>query len=259
MTKPSVAATFLLLTCVVSGCSRQQNISRLFTQYDNAVSEIQSAAAKLGGTYQEGLQVHTWGQDQIDQVAHPRGLVIKYHRAAVASLLSIASERIDELDADGRRNGLLAIGFRGGGLLSSVAAAALVVASPANAVWVASFSGLSAFSAGIDASLQEEGFTRFAKVQVQANYTMSLTDAYKPLGIATAGLESSVGAEPKVWTEAYRKASSEREAFRATVSFPPPITLTAPQPDESGLERALRDKAIEFINGVEAPSTDGSG
>lgn len=69
-------------------------------------------------------------------------------------------ERVKELTGEANLWGYEAMGMKRIGLAAGIGAAALVVASPANAVWVAALSGFSGGVNGFSAAAETEGYSK---------------------------------------------------------------------------------------------------
>jgi hypothetical protein len=75
---------------------------------------------------------------------------------------ALIEDKLNELTGNANAWGYEGIGIKRAGLLSGIAAAALVAASPANMVWVAGFSGFAGAANGYAAASGAEGFSKAA-------------------------------------------------------------------------------------------------
>lgn len=81
---------------------------------------------------------------------------------------------MDELNKQAVGSSLVRIGTTGSGIAAGIAATALVVASPANAVWVAGLGGFSTGILGIQSVVTREGYSKVAFARVLKKYKEKL-------------------------------------------------------------------------------------
>lgn len=133
------------------------------------------------------------------------------------------TKQVERLTGEATWWGLESVGIKRAGLLAGVAGAALVVASPANAVWVAALSGFSGAANGFTASSAQEGFSK----SVIASY---IKPVIEEVGTAVSGF-SLTKARQYMWDDAdFDKFALAMEEQRTKVNAIKiaPVKLTQP-------------------------------
>lgn len=134
--------------------------------------------------------------------------------------------RIENVSAEFRGWTLLGIG-------SSIAAAALAVASPANATWVAALSGVSAGVGGYQAKVAEDGYSRDAVMVAYDEFREGFAIASREFAAALGNLAAAVEKSPSEWVTVQVQAASAFESLKAVVMFPGVPRAKRP-PDDAG-------------------------
>lgn len=139
-----------------------------------------------------------------------------------AEYVEYSARVLHQVEEDGEYNARLTLGVGVGGTLSGIAAAALVVASPANAVWVATFSGLSAGAVGFQTNAALQGFSREAKVAVYNELRGELKAAQAEVDAAFDKLNQALtDPDPQIWQQAVLRTSQKLNMLRAAALYPP--------------------------------------
>jgi hypothetical protein len=117
---------------------------------------------------------------------------IDNQRSEYQKIMDKIDSKLDDLRRTAEKNSTVTLWTGGAGIASGVAATTLVVASPANAVWVA---GLTAFGTGVmtfQTRAALEGYSRDAVARVYNEIIAKIQDATSQIGVDFEFLRSNV-------------------------------------------------------------------
>ncbi len=128
----------------------------------------------------------------------------------------------------------------GVGVAAGIAAAALVVASPANAVWVSALSGTAAGAAGYQTSLATQGLSREAVAEAYKAYSETFTNSTGTYADDMAKLNACLKCPDDQWFA--RRGTVEADIIRLQA-------LALSPPMRQG-EKELQEKQAEFYKAM---------
>jgi PKD domain len=138
-------------------------------------------------------------------------------------------KQADKVTGQANFFGISQVGISWAGLGSGIAATALTVASPANAVWTTIMAGFAGGSAGFAAAAAQQGFSKAAIAQSMAPILQM--DAYAYTNFSTAKLiDLAIGnADIATWTQEYATQSHYVSLIRmAALQLKSPYIPPAP-------------------------------
>jgi len=170
--KHLILSLILIVTVIVSGCTtlnivantirsnEQIELNEKEDKYDKVKKEFKAKEANLATTLKEMEISLSVKEGKIPApVVQARRNYLEIKELYVELLKAAIDLKIAGLNKQARQAGYFALGNKAVGIGSGIASAALVVASPANAVWVA---GLTTFSTGLiafEGRAEELGFS----------------------------------------------------------------------------------------------------
>jgi len=141
-------------------------------------------------------------------------------QVAHKSIQKEAAALFEEIRSSADNNSETSLTVSGIGIASGIAATALVVASPANAVWVAGLSGVSTGALGYQTRLAQEGFTRDAVYREFERLASEYKTANSEFGEALSILKSNVNTTDfKKWDEGVALAEKSLKEMESTVTL----------------------------------------
>lgn len=118
--------------------------------------------------------------------------------------LDKVSKRTESLEKDGKLFSTISLGIQLVGIAAGIAATALVVASPANAAWVAALTGVSSGAATYTLASSNEGFTRRDAISYQNNIKQKTQDSLKKVNCAELEV-AKLSANEGQWEDKIKK------------------------------------------------------
>ncbi len=170
--KHLILSLILIVTVIVTGCTTLNKVVNTFKsneqielnekedKYDKVKKEFKAKEANLAATLKEmDISLSVKEGEIPAPVVQARRNYLEIKELYVELLKAAIDLKIAELNKQARQAGYFALGNKAVGIGSGIASTALVVASPANAVWVA---GLTTFSTGLiafEGRAEELGFS----------------------------------------------------------------------------------------------------
>ncbi len=156
-----------------------------------------------------------------------------------------AAKTLRRLEQQADHHGKIAVGTGGVGIAAGIAAGALVVASPANAVWVAALTGVGTGALSFQTRMALEGFSRDAVAQV---YNDTITRMREADGEYLAAIKVLIS-HKEDWA-AGKWDAEEAKAAQALGRFSSAASIV-PLPAGSAEVESLKQKNVELNTKIE--------
>lgn len=183
---------FLLLSSLFIGCAKGHRLP----VYEYAPQ----ARSPMRGSLDEALNA-TDAENRAKDIKAIR----EWYGEVSRNAATVQADMRKEADVFSATN----LGIGGTGIAAGVAASALVVASPANAVWVAALSGAAASAAGYQTSLATQGLSRQAVAEAYELYNTSFINATNVYAEDMSSLTACLSCNDTAWFTSRGKVEAD--------------------------------------------------